>query len=405
MNAARGKMMVWSNERIQWWRSRQKAYLEDKAAVERDKLIDLQRIQAQQEMLQSLNSFLDGKFSLKEFNATFQQCTNDRWGAFHLRGMSGGLFFNKLVKHVPNEDTFAHLLRLMILAPEDVREAQQRLQAFVRFVEGLISSKQVQRAQLQPARVPFFLSIWWHTQAPERWPIFYIGVRQALLGKDLAETTSPDPVESYFVFRTRFLALAQALGISSWELEHLCTWSVKQTFNADGIQYEKQRADSRQRNKQDSSQRQTCLLVRRTETKGGQPVGEQERQGAIACRTHLQWLLTKLGHKVGCSVWIAASDHNKARNNERLGDLSLSSLPILADSVYQKVIGKIDVLWLLENDVVAAYEIEQACTDVSISILRLYDLRALFPDREVQLLLTPMYNWFSQLSGEVDENS
>jgi hypothetical protein len=86
--------------------------------------------------------------------------------------MSGGLFFNQLVQRVPNEETFAHLLRLMIRVPDEGREAEQRMQAFVRFLEGLIASQQVQRAQLQPARVPFFQSIWWHMQAQERWPIF-----------------------------------------------------------------------------------------------------------------------------------------------------------------------------------------------------------------------------------------
>src|SRR6266849_6666348 len=96
---------------------------------------------------------------------------------------------------------------LMIHVPKDRREAQQRMQAFVRFLEGLITSQQVKRAQLQPARVPFFQSIWWHIQAQERWPIFYGDVRRAILA-DAGATTS-DPSEAYFSFCTRFLALAQ----------------------------------------------------------------------------------------------------------------------------------------------------------------------------------------------------
>ena len=125
------------------------------------------------------------------------------------------------------------------------------------------------------------------------------------------------------------------------------------------------------------------MLTRRAEAKSKQPSDEKEDGEVIACRTHLQWLLAKIGHKVGCRIWIAASDRNKACNNERLGDLSLPSLHILADSTFQKVISKIDVLWLKDQGVIAAYEIEQACTDVSISLLRLYDLKALFPDRQM----------------------
>lgn len=113
------------------------------------------------------------------------------------------------------------------------------------------------------------------------------------------------------------------------------------------------------------------MLARRAEAKSQQPVHEKESGELVACRTHLQWLLAKIGHKVGCQVWIATSDHNKTCNNERLGNLSLLSLPILVDSTFQKVISKIDVLWLRDQGVIAAYEIEQACTDVSISLLRL----------------------------------
>src|SRR5712692_5740820 len=198
--------MVWSSEQITWWRSRQKAYLEDRTMVEHDQAIDLQRTSIQQEILRVLNSFLEGTIGLKAFNATFQQQTHSKWSVFHLRGMSGGLFFNQLVQRVPNEETFAHLLRLMILVPEEKREAQQRMQAFVRFLEGLISSQQVQRAQLQPARVPFFQSVWWHIQAQERWPIFYSDVRRAIMAERIPGASSPDPIEAYFSFCTRFLA-------------------------------------------------------------------------------------------------------------------------------------------------------------------------------------------------------
>jgi hypothetical protein len=129
----RDSYSMWSSEQIALWRSRQKAYLADRTAVEQDQAIDHQRTHVRQEILQVLNSFLDGGIGLKAFNATFQQRTHGGWSAFYLRGMSGGLFFNQLVQRVPNEETFAHLLRLMIRAPEDRREAQQRMQAFVRF--------------------------------------------------------------------------------------------------------------------------------------------------------------------------------------------------------------------------------------------------------------------------------
>ena len=380
---------MWSSEKITWWHSRQKAYLEDRTAVKHNQEIDLQRAHVLPEIRQVLNSFLDGTIGLKAFNATFQQQTHSRWNMFHLRGMSGGLFFNQLVQRVPNEETFAHLLRLMIQVPKERREAQQRMQAFVGFLEGLISSQQVQRAQLQPARAPFFQSIWWHIQAQERWPIFYGDVRRAIMVESTPGGPEPfsDPIEAYFLFCTRFLALTQELSISSWELEHLCRWAVRQSLPPEAREDEKQHSSSSHPDKLSLLPKQSCVLARRTEAKSKQPVNGKEDEEIIACRTHLQWLLAHIGRKVGCRIWIAASDHHKACNNERLGDLSLASLPILAASTFQKVIGKIDVLWFLDQEVIAAFEIEQAWTDVSISLLRLSDLRELFPDRHMNLCL------------------
>jgi hypothetical protein len=87
--------------------------------------------------------------------------------------------------------------------------------------------------------------------------------------------------------------------------------------------------------------------------------------------------------------------------NECLGNLSLPSLPILADSGFQKIISGIDVLWLRDDEVVAAYEIEQTSSEVAPSLLRLYDLRALFPHHEVQLCVVAPRNHFEKVQFEL----
>ncbi len=221
------------------------------------------------------------------------------------------------------------------------------------------------------------------------------------MGGEQSGASLPDPVEEYLSFRSRFLTLGEELGISSWELEHLCTWLLRRSLHPNSAKHEKQQNDFSHVSKQNSSQRQTCMLTRRAEAKNKPPSFERETDCAIACRTHLQWLLAKIGQKVGCHVWIAASDHRKVCNNERLGDLSLASLPILADSAFQKIIGRIDVLWLLDNHVIAAYEIEQTHTDVSVSLLRLYDLGTLFPDREMHLCVVAPQDRFEKVQFEL----
>src|SRR6266852_2517320 len=378
-------MIMWSNEQVEQWRLRRKSYLEDIATVTHDKDIDQRRPRAQREMIHLLNSFLDGSITLKEFNVVFQRKTHSEWRDFHAGGMSGGMFLNKLVKYTPNEGTFAQLLRLMLHVPEGTRDGQWQMRAFVRFLEGLIASEQVQRAQLQPARVPFFLSLWWHMQASGHWPICYAGVRGVLLAEEETVASEQGPADTYFEFRERFLSLRETLGLSSWELEHLCLWQGLRT------PLRSTATEKRTPSVVETLREQPAeVQPEHAQTTQHPALSAHKEKRAAAQHTHLQWLLAKLGHKVGCRVWIAGDDHDKVWKDERLGSLSLDFPPVGAPEQLQPILRRIDVLWLQKNEVVAAYEIIQASTDVSADLLRLYDVGALFPKRAVQLcVVTP----------------
>src|SRR5215469_4766028 len=97
------RMMAWSKEQIEQWRRVYRVYLNDTGSVKRNKDIDQRRLGVQSDMMQVLHTFLDGTITLKQFNTIYQQKTHKAWDAFHLQGMSGGLFLNKLVEYVPNE--------------------------------------------------------------------------------------------------------------------------------------------------------------------------------------------------------------------------------------------------------------------------------------------------------------
>src|SRR6266568_1660629 len=99
-------MDSWSDEQIAQWRRQHRAYTEDAESMRHDKEVDLKRPHSQQEMMHLLHSFLDGNSTLKEFNTIFQKKSHDAWRVFQLQGTSGDLFLNKLVRHVPSEDTF-----------------------------------------------------------------------------------------------------------------------------------------------------------------------------------------------------------------------------------------------------------------------------------------------------------
>jgi hypothetical protein len=342
-------------------------------------------------MVEHLNFFISGHSSLREFNSLFQRKTQDEWNVFGLRGMSGGMFLNKLIKYVPDEEALVRRLRSALLVPDDAREGQRRMQIFDDFLNKLILAKQVSRSQLQPARAPFLLSAWWHLQVREQWPIFYLGVRHVLLQERSLIFSSQDPIEDYFEFRARFLSLAKALGISPWELEHLSLWSGQQHSSintvSDGQVFTVRTCSAPVSN----SCRVAVEPRRQVSTEPiyhKENLSEEEYLGASR-HTHLQWLLAKIGLKVGCQVWIASNDHSKVWKQERLADLSLPSLPILANSEFQRIIGRIDVLWLRQQEVIAAYEIERT-TDIIAGLLRLYDLGALSSQQQVYLcIVTP----------------
>ena len=69
------------------------------------------------------------------------------------------------------------------------------------------------------------MSACWHAQQPGQWPIMFQSARDALqadglLGRNLRGA------DGYLEFTRVFRALSEGLGISFWELEHLCARST-----------------------------------------------------------------------------------------------------------------------------------------------------------------------------------
>jgi type II restriction enzyme len=89
----------------------------------------------------------------------------------------------------------------------------------------------------------------------------------------------------------------------------------------------------------------------------------------------MQAHLLKIGRSLGCEVWVARNDRSQLNcHGGTLGEGALSALPIssLAPEV-RSTVELIDVLWLREGSVVAAFEVEKS-TSIYSGILRLMDL-------------------------------
>jgi hypothetical protein len=105
--------------------------------------------------------------------------------------------------------------------------------------------------------------------------------------------------------------------------------------------------------------------------------------------TKIQWQLVCLAEKVGCKVWIAKGDQGKTYNGKVLGEhpLVLSSLPPLGmPDKTRGIVERIDVLWIKNNAIHCAFEIEHT-TAVYSGILRLSDLVAVQPYSPIRLFI------------------
>lgn len=307
----------------------------------------------QQEIAELLNSLLAGKVSISEFRVTFDAKTRKEWDGFGLKGLSGAMFLNKLVKHVPDQSSLTDELRRVTLVPADANDGRKRMTDFLSYLQGLIANHLVSKEKIQPARSTFFLSAMWHMQDKDRWPIYYESARAVFKDEGIF-VSSGDPVSDYFSFREAWLELIGQLSLTAWDLEGLLSVVNK------GLPPEPPSPED------ETTQPEEPIEVHADE---------------IPQHTQVQWMLAKIGQKFGCKIWIAANDRSKVWENETLGSLSLSTLPNLGiGNDAQKIVSLIDVLWLKgSNQVVAAFEVEST-TSIYSGILRMSDLAITCPN-------------------------
>jgi hypothetical protein len=350
-----------TDDQVERWRILREEMAADAKWTAMHEQRDVRRLVVQKEMLELLNRFLTGQVETEELRETYDRKTRTDWDVFGLKGMSGAMFLNKLVKHIPDVQALAGQLQATLRVPTDTPQGRGRMRAFLRFLEDAIRSGQATKSNLQPARTPFFVSSWWHLQEIEAWPISYISGRRALEAGGLFKPTR-DSVADYFVFRDLFLALAAGIGLKSWELEHLFSWQQERKVNPPPI-------------------------VKPPITVPPVIPPDDETEVDLS-HTQIQWLLAKIGKKLGCRVWIAANDQSKEWQGEQLGNLCIQRLPGLGmDAASERIVSLIDVLWIQgRKQVAAAFEIEHT-TSIYSGLLRMSDLAALSPNLNFPLYI------------------
>jgi hypothetical protein len=114
---------------------------------------------------------------------------------------------------------------------------------------------------------------------------------------------------------------------------------------------------------------------------------DEGNEGTKDDHTKIQWLLLRLGSEMGCRVSVAINDRGRQWQGNRFRDLpGFQEKPIQGFPPPTKsIIEYIDVLWLDEYQIVAAFEIE-ITTGISPGLNRMSDLIAAHPS-----LLIPVY--------------
>lgn len=116
--------------------------------------------------------------------------------------------------------------------------------------------------------------------------------------------------------------------------------------------------------------------------------GEERAADEITRHTEIQHLLLKLGADLGLNVWVARNDRSRLCRGTKLGNMPgmLDELPRQFDRATHRTIELIDVIWMRQKSIVAAFEIEST-TSVYSGLLRMSDLAAMQPNISIQLYL------------------
>ncbi|MEM7403384.1 MAG: hypothetical protein AAF310_05190 [Myxococcota bacterium] len=119
--------------------------------------------------------------------------------------------------------------------------------------------------------------------------------------------------------------------------------------------------------------------------------------------TQIQYRLLDLGSKMGLKVWAPRGDRSRTWNGQSIAEISglLHELPTSFDSLTNRIVENIDVLWMSqENAIVAAFEVEHS-TAIYSGLLRMSDLLTMQPNIDIKLYIVAPDDRFDKFKREL----
>jgi len=368
--------MKFDTNTIAQWQEWKEGYHQDKEYFNYANEVRGNRQRVIGEIRTVFNNFLNGSISLEEFRSIFHHKTSTTWDYFGMKGLSGAMVLNKYVKHIPDQQALADNLRKALKCPRDAEEGRRKMEQLATFLESMMKKYKLKPFAIQPGRIPYFVSGFWHFQSSEEWP-FYYRITRAIFERNGIYESTPNPIEDYFQFRNIFLTLKSDLHIDSFELDYLCGWLDERNTKKIPVEATPPQLDDI-------------------------PPDEDEQESPEIDHNHVQWMLAKIGKNMGYKIWIASNDRSKKYQDEIIGSFSEKELPALGlGDDAQKIVRYIDVIWLEGSKrIAAAFEIEKS-TSIYSGILRMSDLVAEAPNTNFPLYIIAPENRMKKIERQL----
>ena len=189
--------------------------------------LDQRRRDTIPEVLGWINRFLQGSVPLEEFK-TANDGINKRNRLWGFQAINGQMFFNMLTKNSAagnRMEEFVDLLRKSIPAPTSLSDVKAIIKNFEGFTRDLGQYSTDRRGAPRVGSIPFFLSYLWQIQQPDKYPVYYRSMINALSELDIW-SPSGDVADDYLAFyelnHEMLLLLSQQAGrqLHLWDVEH-----------------------------------------------------------------------------------------------------------------------------------------------------------------------------------------
>jgi len=196
--------------------------------------LDQKRRETIPEVLNWLNRFLKDEVALEEFK-TVNDGINKRNRLWGFQAINGQMFFNVMTKNSltgNRREEFIGLLKVSLPVPASINQAQTTIKTFAGFAKELGQYSADPRGAPKIGSIPFFLSYFWQIQQPEKYPIYYTSMVNALSELDIWSPSgeADEDYSAFFELNHEMLELLSKQAtreLHLWDVEHALWFHVQ----------------------------------------------------------------------------------------------------------------------------------------------------------------------------------